>query len=246
MRFVIQCGTDGIPMDDYPSAAYAYATSCAIPVVAASAQTWTFGCPVRPGDIPFLYTNYAIMAMRHLGISVPQPCDYPDALKPFLERNIHASRLDDIHALCASWMPDVRHRGVFIKPAKMQKLFTGMVFSRIEQCRFLRDFPADTDIWVSEVVPWESEWRVHIHKRTPIGISHYRGNPMVLPDRKRMADMIDAWNGPVAYAIDIGVRADTGRTCLIEVNDGWSLGMYGCDPHAYVRAMVDRWNEVSR
>ena len=46
-----------------------------------------------------------------------------------------------------------------------------------------------------------------------------------------------------AYAIDFGVLRD-GRTVLLEVNDGYSLGRYGCPPDAYVDVLGTRWAEL--
>ena len=50
---------------------------------------------------------------------------------------------------------------------------------------------------------------------------------------------------PAACALDFGVTKD-GRTLLIEMNDGYSLGTYGLDPVLYARLLTARWAELNR
>lgn len=44
--------------------------------------------------------------------------------------------------------------------------------------------------------------------------------------------------------MDFGVTED-GRTILIEVNDGYSLGAYGLEPTLYTRLLTARWAELN-
>jgi hypothetical protein len=46
-----------------------------------------------------------------------------------------------------------------------------------------------------------------------------------------------------AYAIDFGVLRD-GRTALLDVNDGYSLGTCGCPPEISVEVLITRWTEL--
>ena len=49
---------------------------------------------------------------------------------------------------------------------------------------------------------------------------------------------------PEGFAMDFGVT-DDGRTLLIEVNDGYSLGTYGLEATLYARLLSARWAELN-
>lgn len=49
---------------------------------------------------------------------------------------------------------------------------------------------------------------------------------------------------PAGCALDFGVTED-GRTLLIEMNDGYSLGFYGLEPALYARVLAARWAELN-
>lgn len=54
----------------------------------------------------------------------------------------------------------------------------------------------------------------------------------------------DYTSAPKGYAIDFGL-ADDGRTLLLEVNDGYSLGSYGLFPLDYAKLLSARWAELT-
>jgi hypothetical protein len=71
------------------------------------------------------------------------------------------------------------------------------------------------------------------------------GDPLIFPDPAAIRAMVDA-NRPFAprgYAVDVGVL-DTGKTGLVELNDGHSLGDYGMFPARYARLLEARWCEL--
>lgn len=106
--------------------------------------------------------------------------------------------------------------------------------------------PEDTLIQTSEVVNILSEYRGFVVKGTLEALHHYQGDFRYYPDttiiEQAIKDYIDA---PAGYTIDFGVT-DKGETILIECNDGWSIGSYGCDPSIYVRLLVARWMEIMK
>ena len=51
-------------------------------------------------------------------------------------------------------------------------------------------------------------------------------------------------NMPAGCALDFGVTED-GRTLLIEMNDGYSLGTYGLEATLYARLLTARWAELN-
>ena len=56
--------------------------------------------------------------------------------------------------------------------------------------------------------------------------------------------MIDEYaEAPAAYALDVGLTKD-GKTVIVEVNDGYSLGGYGLDPLLYAKLLSARWAQI--
>ena len=57
--------------------------------------------------------------------------------------------------------------------------------------------------------------------------------------------MADEPAAPVSYGIDFGVLA-SGATALVEVNDGWALGLYGraLSARDYYRLLRTRWDQL--
>ncbi len=77
-----------------------------------------------------------------------------------------------------------------------------------------------------------------------INVASYKGNPLVFPDPQVVADAINAFQAaPVGYAMDWAVDG-SGRTILVEVNDGFSLGNYGVPGHLYTALIECRWREL--
>ena len=50
-------------------------------------------------------------------------------------------------------------------------------------------------------------------------------------------------DAPSACTIDVGVL-DSGKTVLVEVNDGFAFGTYGLDPLRHAAMLEDRWCEM--
>ena len=51
-------------------------------------------------------------------------------------------------------------------------------------------------------------------------------------------------NAPAGYSADFGVT-DDGRTLLVEVNDGYSLGSGGLVANLYAELLRSRWQEMT-
>lgn len=179
-------------------------------------------------------------AMRQLHIPIPQPDDYPEALHSFLGRKVWTSTLGEIErALDSGSTP------VFLKPADRRKSFTGTV------CYSERDLPAWGNasrrqrIWCSEVVTWTSEYRVYVIGRQIVAVDHYAGDSSVALNMEVVESAVTAYNrtAPSAYGIDFGVLA-TGKTALVEANDGYALGAYDITADRYTELLMSRWSEL--
>ena len=78
-----------------------------------------------------------------------------------------------------------------------------------------------------------------------VGIQFYYGDRDAVYDRETIDTAVRAYpNMPADCALDFGVTED-GRTLLIEMNDGYSLGFYGLEPALYARVLAARWAELN-
>ncbi|MFD4443877.1 ATP-grasp domain-containing protein [Nocardia sp. NPDC058519] len=182
-------------------------------------------------------------AMRQLRIPIPQPDDYPEALRGFLRRNVWASTLGEIE--CA--MDSGSATPVFVKPADRRKSFTGAV------CYSERDFATWGNasrrqrVWCSEVVTWISEYRVYVIDQRIVAVDHCDGDNSVPLNMETVESAVTTYcrsdTAPTAYGIDFGVLAN-GETALVEANDGYALGAYDIAADQYTELLMNRWSDL--
>lgn len=174
-------------------------------------------------------------------MGVPQP--HIDGMPPENLLKFYGRRM------WSTTMSEIRRRyetndHVFIKPLHRQKAFAGHVTSGlVGDLIKTAGFEDGFEILASEVVRFEVEYRLLIHKREIIGCRHYRGNFRKAIDFN-VADafMMEFNNQPVAYSLDIGVVGN--KTLVVEINDAFSLGTYGMAAVPYARMVIDRWEEI--
>ncbi|WP_346728601.1 ATP-grasp domain-containing protein [Corallococcus exiguus] len=120
------------------------------------------------GDIPTV-----LGALKQLGIDAPETHDYPPSLSSFLHRRVWRSTVRDLKAAV------LQEAGppVFAKPHGRRKRFTGHVFASVEDLLYLERASVSTEILCSEVVRWQSEFRVFVVQGTVVGTRHYGGDP---------------------------------------------------------------------
>ncbi|RYD24711.1 MAG: DUF4343 domain-containing protein [Verrucomicrobiaceae bacterium] len=179
-------------------------------------------------------------AMRLLGIDPPSADDFPTMLEPFLHRRVWRSSVP--------WLEEALHAGreVFAKPAGRRKYFTGRAFSAPDDLYHLSGISRHEPLWCSEVVRWLSEYRVYVVHHQIVGVAHYAGDPQAPLDMEEVRSAVAAYAGtaPSGYGIDFGVL-DTGRTALVEVNDGYALGAYRqVDSASYTTLLFTRWEQL--
>jgi hypothetical protein len=195
--------------------------------------------------------RYALQACGALAATAPLPerPDYPSCLTDFLGRDVKQATLRD--ALLAP-------PPVFVKPrgAEHVKRFDGLVLDG-SNTAFLDRVPRDAPVWMSEVLAGlVAEWRCYVRNGQVESFVCYRGDQDVPLDLPRVsaaaATLYASADGSAAFALDVGVvRRSSGgteaQTVLIEVNDGFSLGLYpGCPPEVYAKMMCERWDEMAR
>ena len=220
------------------------------------AETWAarvYGDakPARMEDIPFLpksgwmpigTVEFCRAAMARQGVMPPLISTYPEVLRSYLRRPVWTGKAIQVRT---------SEQRFFVKPVD-PKVFTGFVWQDggFDQYQFMAQ-PDDLPVWCSDVVSFVSEWRYYVCKGTIVGSGRYDdgSDDGPKPDMDIIAEMIRVFapDAPAGYSLDVGVL-DSGKTALVEVNDGWgSLGLYKgtCSPRDYLKLLEARWSEIA-
>jgi hypothetical protein len=170
----------------------------------------------------------------------PPHLDLPEALTPWFGRTVRHARLGEIRALVDSPSFEPCH----LKPLNRHKLFNGTVVRAFRDLIPTASILDSVEVLVQGIVEFVSEWRAYILRGEIIHVGRYRGDPLLFPDARTMSEALKAFvDRPIAMAMDWGVTAD-GRTLLVEVNDGYSLGNYGLGGPEYTAMIEARWREL--
>jgi hypothetical protein len=182
------------------------------------------------GSVEFMKKSAEI-----LGIELPKPLNIPSELFDFCDRKVWNCNIKEVNYPC------------FIKPLEEAKLFTGFVAKNENSLSLYYKELAGFDgmVQCSEVLDnIVSEWRCFILNGKILNCSNYSGDPLIFPDSKKINFLIEKYKkAPSGYALDVAVL-DNNETVLMEVNDGFALGNYGCDPEDYFKILKTRWFEI--
>lgn len=179
---------------------------------------------------------------KKLGINYQKLDTYPDALHPFLLRDVMRTTLGDFRK---KWNAFEDAPPVFVKPVE-QKLFTGKVIRSLVDWIPLVGLSDDTIIYTSDPVDFVSEFRVYIRDGGIQVAKHYQGDWSKVINIQTVKDAINELGdlAPCAYALDFGVLTN-GNTALVEYNDATSLGNYGMPPLKYAALLEYRWQQIA-
>ena len=178
-------------------------------------------------------------ALKTLGATPPQLAPIPRGLEQFAGREFGLSTLDEIRVHVVEEKPPI-----FVKPIQ-GKLFDGHVASAYRDLIRTASLAPETPVWWSQVVPFRGEFRGYICNGELVGFGHYKGDFRLPVDFAPVEAAIQSWETlPRGCSMDWGTTAD-GRTLLIEVNDGYSLGCYGLQPINYANLLKSRWSELA-
>ena len=212
------------------------------------------------------------ICLRHLSVlseseSLPELRTYPVALRSFLKRRVKETTFEEVKTLYDS-LPNFK---AFIKPrgSEYVKMWTGCVINSKDDLWKLTNVEDSTPVYVSEPVAFLAEYRCYVICGSLKAVSCYVGDEKKAPlDLKIVYTAIrhlegkgrQINNSPItgmreasrAYAIDFGVSKyvdesgeESQRTTLVEVNDGFSLGLYpGCSAKIYTDVLLERWYEL--
>lgn len=177
-------------------------------------------------------------ALAQMGIKPPEPLDIPVELIKYTGRDIQFNTL-------GYFMKNGKFP-LFVKPRKA-KLFVGMIVSSPDELSYLSqvDLAGDEqDLIASSVVRFVSEFRVFVANGEIYDCRKYSGTWDAVPDFSFIENTIKNYkSAPAGYTIDFGVT-DSGKTLLVEANDGYSFGSYGLNPTAYLEISIARWNQM--
>lgn len=97
----------------------------------------------------------------------------------------------------------------------------------------------------SQAVDFRGEFRGFVCEGELVGFRHYAGDFRLPVDFAPVEAALQSWDErPRGCSMDWGTTGD-GRTLLIEVNDGYSLGSYGLAPLLYAPLLAARWREMA-
>lgn len=93
---------------------------------------------------------------------------------------------------------------------------------------------------ISDLIDFESEYRVFVYKRKIVGLQNYSGDFLKFPNVNKIEYMIKSFiNAPIAYTLDVGICKD--KTCVVEIHDFFSCGFYGFADYKIVPYMFCDW-----
>lgn len=166
-------------------------------------------------------------------IDLPKNISYPECLQKYLKRDLRKGVFVDAN----NWE--------FVKPQSTKK-FTGAIKANLN----LTECVASCEpVWISEPMAFDAEFRYYVVDGKIVGHSRYDDfeNDLYADEnvvRQMISDYVDQ---PVGYSIDVGINCDNGETVLIEVNDGWALGLYpwgNMSNESYVDLITKRWKQI--
>eukprot|EP01006_Ploeotia_vitrea_P003907 TRINITY_DN113488_c0_g1_i1.p1 TRINITY_DN113488_c0_g1~~TRINITY_DN113488_c0_g1_i1.p1 ORF type:complete len:266 (-),score=30.22 TRINITY_DN113488_c0_g1_i1:86-883(-) len=202
-------------------------------------------------------------ALKTLGVATPKPPDYPDCLKHLLYRRIWQSTLGEI----ATYVQTATGQ-TFIKPAVDAKTFSAVIEPQDQMLDVflngipgttMKPVPPNTPVYCAEVVKLLSEYRVYVIDGEIKAVCHYTGDTSLKLDMDVVREAINTFQKTPEGAsvctgcgVDFAVmksKGDNGEeklvTCLVEVNDGYSLGVYdGFSVKDQADLLISRWREL--
>jgi hypothetical protein len=200
------------------------------------------------GAMPVGSVEFVRQAMAIAGLREPANMSYPMQAMPYLRRQVRETVAGAVS------------ERAFVKPVRTKK-FTGFVYDPAsdpaslgehdrEQHAAFASAHADEPVWTSEPVSFVSEWRYYVSRGRLMGSARYDPHDTPdapAPDMALVLECIKAIGNFSSFAIDFGVL-DTGETALVEVNDGWAIGLYGgaMSNVDYFTFLRNRWSDLYR
>jgi hypothetical protein len=182
-------------------------------------------------------------ALRQLNVPVPMADNLPAALEKYRGRRAWTSTWGELRAKYRTSGPP---EPLWVKSLRRNKGAPSIAVYDADDIALAKNLPDDHEVLVSEYVLFESEWRCFVRDGQILDVCRYQGDVFQFPDRKVIQNAIaDFTTAPAAYGIDFGVLS-SGKTVLVEVNEGYSLNPYGLEATEYSELLETRWVEMMK
>lgn len=182
-------------------------------------------------------------ALTELGIPVPVADNLPASLANYRGRKVWHSTWGNLRSEYATKGPA---EPLWVKPLRRNKGFASVAVYDADDMPDADRVADGHEVLVSEYVTFVSEWRCFVRRGEVLELSRYQGDVFRYPDpqviRGALADLGAA--APAGFGIDFGVLT-TGRTVLVEINDGYSLNPYGLEAMEYSELLEARWAQLA-
>ena len=215
--------------------------------------------PFSTEDVPVGSVEFVRKFATLTGVTLPAPLNIPSQLIPYTEgiKTTSDYMLVSRRNISISKRGDIKKFPVFVKPLNAVKEFTGFVAKSDKDFDLYQDVDWNTiELFCSDPIEADilSEWRCYVLYGKIVNVSNYSGEPTIFPNIGKVEMFIKNYTEqPAAYSIDVAV-VDGGippnrtermtPTILIECNDAWALGPYGCPPELYAKMIRNRWKEI--
>lgn len=190
---------------------------------------------VRKEDLFVGFVEDTKLVLQTLNVQLPTISCYPDELEKYYGRKIWKSTLHDF----------IRENNfnTFIKPVE-NKFFTGKLVKTFSDLISIGHQENNVEIWCSKPVEIITECRCFIKYGSVIDIRNYTGSWKSKPDVELIEKIAKNFSPNLnGYAIDFGVTKE-GKTIVVEVNDGYSLGNFGLFSVDYCKLLNARWTQI--
>lgn len=174
--------------------------------------------------------------LNHLKIPIPEITCYPEELSEYYGRRIWESTLQE-------FLKEGKYN-LFIKPKK-NKYFTGKLIKSFKDLISIGYHKEQVDIWCSEPKEIITESRCFVRYGKILDLRNYKGDWKKKTDTKIVEEVVKKLSNKLSgYAVDFGITKE-GKTILIELNDGYSLGNYGLFSADYCKLLISRWAQIT-
>ena len=194
---------------------------------------------LEENDIVVGGVGFVKRSLKRLGLRIPEIVSVPHAISSFAGRRIWHSTMGELRKQVESG------EAIFAKPLPDRlKAFNGRLYLSFNDLIPTAHVEDTEPIECSEPLEILSEHRCYVLRGDIIGLRHYAGDPLILPDADFIMKAVESYSdGPMGYAMDFGVTNDR-QTVVIEVNDGYAIGAYGLHPVRYANLIQARWDEI--
>ncbi len=200
--------------------------------------------PLRPDTLVVGDMDCVHGALKQLGIELPEAESYPTSIRDHLHRQVWQTTLGAV----AERFAHGAAAPVFVKPRGRQKCFTGFICDSEHSLSRAGGVSRHEPVYCSELVAWQSEYRVYVVEGQIRAIDHYDGDAGFKLDESVAEEAVAALHAAgqayAGFGIDFGVLSN-GQTALVEMNDGFALGAYDITGGDYTDLLIARWEELT-